>query len=108
PGTARQQPSSITGFWRDAHQRLAEVLSLEQADERRRRGVEPVDDILAIPDSSVADERLHLLQERREAIVMVADDEAADHRSVHEQRPQVRAAGILREVVLGDHPAEWN
>src|SRR2546427_89123 len=93
---------------RHADQGLAEVPAFEQTDERPRRGVETVDDVLAVLDSSVTDERHHLLQERREAIVVIADDEPADHRAVHEQRTQIGPAGILRDVVLRDHSAERN
>ncbi len=53
-------------------------------------------------------QRRDFFQERGTAVDMVADDEPADHRAADEQRPPVRAARILRRVVFGDQPAQWN
>ena len=76
------------------------VAALEQADEGSRCRVETVDDVFAVFDPPVADERSHLLHERRRPIVVVADDEAFDHRALNEQRPEIRTVRELRRVVL--------
>src|SRR5262249_4757241 len=113
-------PEPGTGAWhrslapvsgtsgRHSDDQLAEVLALQKAEERGWRVVEAVDDVLAVFDPAGAHERRHLLQKRRTAVGMVADDEAANHRAVHEQRPQVRSARHLRRVVFGDQPAQRN
>src|SRR5262249_13809993 len=91
-----------------ANEHLPEVATLEETDQRCRRRVETVDDVLAELDAAVAYERRHLGEEGGKAIVVIADDEPFDHRALNEQRPEVRPAGILGGVVLGNHPAQRN
>src|SRR5207249_6428294 len=94
---------------RQADDQFAEIAPFEQANERLRRRVKTVDDVVAILQAAVADERCTLLRECRLSIGVVADDEAFDHRAVYEQRSEVGAAAILLgRVVLRDQSAQRN
>src|SRR4029078_2599131 len=67
-----------------------------------------LDDVFTVLDAAVAHERGHFLQERRRAVVVIADDEAANHRSLHEDRPEIGPGYLLRRIVFRDQPAQGN
>src|SRR5262249_59977639 len=90
----------------NSHDQLAEVLPREHAEKGVRRGVEAVDDVLAVLDPFVAYVRRHFLEERRRAIRVITDDEALNHRAIHEQRQQVRSLRRLGRVVFGYESAQ--
>ncbi|KOT02711.1 hypothetical protein DM50_3748 [Burkholderia mallei] len=94
-----------------AHDHLAEVLPAEQADQRPRRRVEPVDDVLARLHLALRDPFAHILQEGRINVRVVIEDDEALHpdplaqHARREQRQAVRAARQLAVVVVSDQPA---
>src|SRR5262245_11704978 len=93
---------------RQPHQHLAEVLALQQAEERRRRILQPVDDILAVFDAAAADPLARLAQEIGLLCGEIRDDEAAQEEALTQDREHVRPRHRCRHVVLRDQPADGN
>ena len=60
----------------DAHDELAEIVSLEHADQRLRSVLQPIDNVFADPDLVFSDPSGHLPKKRIEArSIVVRDDE---------------------------------
>src|SRR5207247_981706 len=79
---------------------------LEQADERARRLLEPIDDVLTIADAGLPHPARHLRQEIGLTVGVIGDDEAAHADAVDENWPQVGPAHRLRRIVLADEATE--
>src|SRR4051812_35067703 len=82
----------------DAHQELAEVPALEEADQRRGRVLEPLDHVLAVPEAALPHPAPDVAAEVWLHRGVVPDDHALDPQPFGEdlaehERQAVRAGG---------------
>src|SRR6185437_5714613 len=91
---------------RDFHQLLAEVLALQQADQRARRVVQAFDDRFAVLEPSLGNVSREARQRLAVAILPVEHDHSLHPDAVHEHRAQPLVAVRLLRAVLGDQAAE--
>ena len=91
---------------RDLHQLLAEVLALQQTDERFRRIFETMSDGLAILDLAGGDALAKLFQRCWLAFHVVRNDETLDLDAVTNHGDQVLDAVAVDCIVVRDHAAE--
>src|SRR5262249_27889419 len=114
---ARQHHDAMTGntrrptlsfSYRDSHQSLAEVITLQHANERSGRLLQPVDDVLAIFETT----RPHPLTDIAQEISLprgeIRDDEATHEEALAQHRKHVRPGHRGRRIVLRDKPADRN
>ena len=95
----------------DADEHLAEVLAAQEPDQGARGVLQAVDDVLAVLDAAVADQRADLGQEIRLLAGEVEHDEAAERQSfdqdlAHEQRDAIDATRQFGRIVMRDQPAD--
>ena len=90
----------------DANDDLAEIPAVEQADERTRRLLQPLDDVFTVADASFAHPARHLRQKVGLTVAVVGDDEAANRHAVDQDRPEVGPSHRLRRIVLADEATE--
>ena len=74
----------------DPHEHLADVVAREQADERGRRVLDPVDDGLAVAQAAVSHPWADLGEERRHPVVVIRDDEPSIRRRFVTTRKRFR------------------
>ena len=99
----RRRPSR-----RHFHQHLAEILALQQAEERSRRLLQPVDDVLAILEAAAAHPFADVAQEIALLGGEIRDDEAAHDEALAQDREHVGPGHRGRRIVLRDEPADRN
>src|SRR4030095_5706810 len=103
-----RSPSGTRGIGGQPHELLAEVPTLEEADEGGRSVLEPVRDVLAVLDPALAHPAPAVRDEVGLAVEVVRDDEALQQHPVDQERAQVGAGHRPRRVVLRAQPAEGN
>src|SRR6266568_7134197 len=92
------------------HQKLAEILALQQPEERLRRVLESLDHVFLVLDLALLQPRGDVASERLGLIREIRDDEAADGEALGQHlaeqlRRAVGASWQLVHVVLRDQPA---
>uniref|UniRef100_A0A0A9DVP5 Uncharacterized protein n=1 Tax=Arundo donax TaxID=35708 RepID=A0A0A9DVP5_ARUDO len=100
-----QHMDSQHSLLRNSNQLLPDIAPGEEADERRRRILEPVDNVLDVADLPLLEVPHNLLLELAVPAEVVEDHEPLHaHALGHELEQVVRALGVL-QVILRDHPA---
>src|SRR5215471_15982529 len=106
--TGNTQRPTLSFSYRDSHQSLAEVLTLQHANERSGRLLQPVDDVLAIFETT----RPHPLTDIAQEISLlrgeIRDDEARHEEALAQHRKHIRPGHRGRRIVLRDKPADRN
>ena len=96
-------PSPSYSLPSDGDQLLADVAPGEEPDERRRRLLQPVSDVLDVVNLSLLEVPGHLLLELVVLAVVVEDHEALHAHALADDFEQVVHALWLLQVVLRDH-----
>src|SRR6266403_939531 len=94
------------GILADLDEHLAGVLAAQQPDQRLRRLLQALHDVLAVLQLALAQPARAIGEELRQPVGVIADEEATDGDAVDQHRREVRPRRHLGRVVLRDDAAE--
>src|SRR6267143_4142050 len=94
------------GILADLDEHLAGVLAAQQPDQRLRRLLQALHDVLAVLQLALAQPAPTVGEELRQPVGVIADEEATDGDAVDQHRREVRSRRHLGRVVLRDDAAE--
>src|SRR5579872_6629394 len=102
---AAARPHATVRLRRHAYHQFTEVATLQQADERVGRALQPLDDVLSVFHATVANPRRDVAQETADPFGVVGHDEPAHGETLAEHRREVGPGLRDRVVVLRDETA---